>query len=220
MWDWSIPVGRGRHFGTDMNRVLDAFVGGWEFHGAGRLQSRWLDFGNVRVVGMTLDDLRAAYGIRYGTDAVTGVRQVYVLPQDIIDNTRKAFSTDPTSATGYSSLGAPSGRYLAPANSATCTQVKLGDCAALNTYVLSPLFARVDVSVAKKFPLFGRTNFELRLDVMNVFNNINFTPVASPTTGTPFTSGAYGQVTAAYTDMSNTFDPGGRLGQLVFRFSW
>ncbi len=220
MWDWNIPVGRGRHVGTDMSRVLDAVVGGWEFHGSARLQNRWIDFGNVRVVGMTIDELRDAYRIRYGNDPVTGVAQVYILPQDITDNTRKAFSTDPTSATGYSSLGAPTGRYLAPANSATCMQLELGDCAPLNTYALSPLFARFDVSLAKKFRLIGRSSFEMRLDVMNVFNNINFIAVASPTTGTPFTGGTYGQVTSAYTDMSNTFDPGGRLGQLVFRFSW
>ena len=58
-------------------------------------------------------------------------------------------------------------------------------------------------------------NFELRFDVLNVFDNINFTPVANPgTAATIF------QVTAAYTDASNTFDPGGRLGQMVFRINW
>jgi hypothetical protein len=28
------------------------------------------------------------------------------------------------------------------------------------------------------------------------------------------------QATAAYRDPNNTFDPGGRLGQLVFRLNW
>jgi hypothetical protein len=27
-------------------------------------------------------------------------------------------------------------------------------------------------------------------------------------------------VTSAYTDASNTYDPGGRIGQLMFRFNW
>ena len=36
----SIPVGRGRHFGTDMHPALDALVGGWGFNGAGRIQAR------------------------------------------------------------------------------------------------------------------------------------------------------------------------------------
>ena len=29
-----------------------------------------------------------------------------------------------------------------------------------------------------------------------------------------------GQITSGYTDNSNTFDPGGRLGQVVWRISW
>ena len=38
------------------------------------------------------------------------------MPQDIIDNTRAAYSTDPTTATGYSAaLGVPTGRYIKPA---------------------------------------------------------------------------------------------------------
>jgi hypothetical protein len=42
-------------------------------------------------------------------------------------------------------------------------------------------------------------------------------------TGTAFTSPAsvtFGQVTTAYSDSSNTQDPGGRLGQIVARINW
>jgi hypothetical protein len=74
----------------------------------------------------------------------------------------------------------------------------------------------VDISLAKRFPFGGRRNFELRLDVMNVFNTVNFvTP-----TYLASTNATLGQVTSGYTDMSNTFDPGGRLGQVVLRFNW
>ena len=55
----------------------------------------------------------------------------------------------------------------------------------------------------------------VRLDVMNLFNAVNFTPVAQTGAGATIN-----QVTAAYTDMSQTWDPGGRLGQVVFRFNW
>ena len=30
---YQLPIGRGRKFGADMNRVLDAFVGGWQLNG-------------------------------------------------------------------------------------------------------------------------------------------------------------------------------------------
>ena len=46
-----------------------------------------------------------------------------MLPQDIIDNTVKAFSVSATSASGYGKLGAPTGRYLAPANGPDCIEI-------------------------------------------------------------------------------------------------
>lgn len=36
---YQIPVGRGQHFGTNMNRVLDAFIGGWQVSGVYRQTS-------------------------------------------------------------------------------------------------------------------------------------------------------------------------------------
>jgi hypothetical protein len=143
--------------------------------------------------------------------------KVYNLPQDVITATNAAWNIDVTSATGYSTAyGVPTGRYLAPANGPDCIQLKAGDCAQLNNYVIAPLWTRFDMSLAKKFPFGGRKTFEIRLDVMNVFNTVNFNTPGSLAS----TSSAVGQVTSGYTDMSNTFDPGGRFGQVVTRFSW
>jgi hypothetical protein len=36
---WDLPVGRGRLFGTHMNRVADAVIGGWEFASMAMFQS-------------------------------------------------------------------------------------------------------------------------------------------------------------------------------------
>jgi hypothetical protein len=58
-------------------------------------------------------------------------------------------------------------------------------------------------------------NFELRFDALNVFDNVNFNPVASPGS-----SSSIFQVTSAYMDPTNTYDPGGRLGQIVVRLNW
>jgi hypothetical protein len=55
----------------------------------------------------------------------------------------------------------------------------------------------------------------VRVDVLNVFDNINFDPVANPGSG----AGIF-QTTGFYDDPSNTYDPGGRLGQIMFRFNW
>ena len=56
-------------------------------------------------------------------------QRIAAMPDDVILNTRRAFNGSSTSLTGYSDLGVPEGRYFAPANSATCLQVKAGDCA-------------------------------------------------------------------------------------------
>jgi hypothetical protein len=214
-WDWSVPVGRGRRYGASMHPVLNGILGGWEFSGAGRIQARMVDFGNVRLVGMTKDDVQAMYKYDIRINPANGLRTPYMMPDDVILNTRRAFNTSASSPTGYSDLGVPEGRYFAPANSESCIQLKAGDCAPRTLLIRAPFFSRIDVGVTKRFPLVGRTNFELRFDVLNLFDNINFNPVANPGGGATIF-----QVTTAYRDPANNFDPGGRLGQISFRVNW
>ena len=64
-------------------------------------------------------------------------------------------------------------------------------------------------------------NFEVRFDMLNVFDNINFNPVdLDDNPQESATSANLFRVTSAYRDPSNTYDPGGRLGQLMFRINW
>jgi hypothetical protein len=217
-WDWTLPVGRGQRFGTDMHPILDTLLGGWSFNGVGRVQAVMVNFGNVRLVGMTAKDLQKMYrhDIVFNDD---GVPFVQMLPDDVILNTRRAFSTSATSATGYGSLGVPEGRYIAPANSAMCTEIKLGggDCAPRTLLIRAPWFSRFDVGVAKRIALKGRTNLEVRFEMLNLFDNVNFNNGGlgnNPSSATIF------QVTSHYTDANNTFDPGGRLGQFMIRINW
>ncbi len=99
-----------------MNRL----IGGWSFDGIARIQSgTTLDFGNVRLVGMTqkeLQELQAALRRRR--------KLIYMLPQDIIDNTVRAFSVRQPRRPGYSDQGVPTGRYLAPANGPDCIEIR------------------------------------------------------------------------------------------------
>jgi hypothetical protein len=211
-WTYLVPVGQGKHFGTNMSSWLDAVIGGWEWDGTGRVQSgRIVDAGNVILVGMTPQDLQNVYKIRKGDDGF-----LYMLPQDIIDNTVKAFSVSATSLTGYGALGPPSGRYVAPPNYPGCVQAYTGDCAPRHaTFLTGPMFTRFDMSIKKTFVLGGHRSFQIELDELNVFDNVNFNPVwTTSTTATNY------RVSSGYTDTNNTFDPGGRLGQIVARFNW
>jgi hypothetical protein len=215
-WGYELPIGRGKALLGNLGNVLDRIVGGWEVYGSGRVQSGQLyDFGNFRLVGMTGKELAKAFKLRFDDTA----RVAYLLPQDIIDNTIRAFNASATSPTGYGTLGVPTGRYLAPASSATCQQIFSGQCAPQNLFVTGPKFTRFDLSVKKQIRITEKTNFELRAEFLNAFNNINFFNPSTNATQTP-SNLQFMQVTTAYTDSSNTNDPGGRLVQLVARFNF
>ncbi len=206
-WLYELPFGRGKRFGAGANGLVDRLIGGWSYQGVARLQSgRMLDFGNVRLVGMTVEDLRRSFQIRKVTDPQNPYRTlVYMLPQDIIDNTIRAFSVN---ATGYSK-GVPWGRYLAPANSPTCMETTngFGDCGVRSLIVTGPRVMRFDMNLIKRIRVTERVALEGQAQVFNVFNNVNFNPVNYLGT----VSDSY-QVTGAI-DQSRTM-------QLAFRISF
>jgi hypothetical protein len=212
-WVYELPFGRNKTLLNGIGGMVDKVVSGWELQGTGRMQAgNLLNFGNVRLVGMTLQELQEAVGLRF--DDVN--RQVYYEPEDIRINTIRAYNTSATTADGYSAaFGAPTGRYIAPANSGGCIQVVSGDCAPLTNYVRGPKFTRFDLSLVKRIRFTESKNFELRAEFLNAFNNINFVgqPCAS-------SSQSCGQVTTAYTDPNQQQDPGGRLVQFVVRINF
>ena len=216
-WTYDLPFGRDRRFGSTWGPVTNALFGGWEIAGTGRVQVEWLTTDSIKLVGMSMDELQDAFKIRVVKDPVTNVTTVFSMEQDIIDNTRRAFSVDPNSATGYSALGPPTGRYIAPASDPNCIALYPGDCGAPRQIVLDrPVFTRFDLRGTKRFTLPGQLTLEVSFEAMNVFDSVNFIPAFNPgTAATIF------QVTSAYRDTGvDVNDPGGRLGQIVWRVSW
>jgi outer membrane receptor protein involved in Fe transport len=140
-----------------------------------------------------------------------------MLPQDVLDNTVKAFGVSASSLTGYGPLGPPdpNGRYIAPANSLDCIEVApgYGDCGANSVVVTGPTYVRFDFSVAKQVPIKGRVNFEFRAEMLNAFNKTNFTPVVGVSTDANpnVTSGDSFEVITGES---------GRTIQLVFRINF
>ena len=227
-WIYELPFGAGKWLLGGSNRLTNHFVGGWEWHGTARIQSgRPFAFGNVQLVGMTAEELQESIDARKQPN-----RTVTFLPDDIILNTRRAFSVSATGS-GFGALGAPTGRYIAPANSAGCLQAFPGQCGFANLILEGPRFVRFDMSLVKKIKFSERTNIEFRLEVLNAFNNINFLVGGSSAVDdgkltatnlglqTPnYGAANFGQITAAYQDISTTNDPGGRPIQFVFRFNF
>jgi hypothetical protein len=220
---YPLPFGRGQRWGSGANGMVDRIIGGWQVAGLARVQSgRLLDFGNVRLVGMDENELRNSFKLRI--DPTT--QQVFMLPQDIIDNTVKAFNVSPTSANGYGSLGAPTGRYLAPADSFDCIETIRGEgkCGVQELIVTGPMYKQFDLSVVKRIEIVGRVNAEFRIDALNVFNNTNFAPVSGLSTSTASTNQAFnrmsGDSASAYEVIDVTGTNTSRVLQIVSRIRW
>src|SRR5437764_1498354 len=163
---------------------MDRIVGGWQIIGVGRIQTgELLDLGNVRIVGMTVDELRDSLALRVGANG-----QLFYLPQDIIDNTVRAFQVSATSANGYSALGAPTGRYLAPANGPDCLETSpgFGDCGIRSLVVNAPRLVRFDLSLVKRVRVHNNIAFEFRAEMLNAFNTPYFNSVTTNSTANGF----------------------------------
>jgi hypothetical protein len=215
-WIWELPIGRGQWLASGANGLVDRLVGGWAFHGQARIQSgSTFSFGNVQLVGMTAKELQDAVKIRQDPSGV-----VFFLPDDIILNTRRAFNS---TATGFSNQGAPTGKYIAPANSNGCIQEFTGQCGFSNLILHGPSLTRFDLSIVKKTQVSEKVNIELRAEFLNAFNNINFkvgSQTAADTSITNFSGATFGQTANAYQDLSTTNDVGGRMIQIVLRINF
>jgi hypothetical protein len=207
-WVYELPFGQGKKFGGNVNRYMDMLIGSWAFMGIARVQTgRLVDLGNVNLVGMTKADVQKMFKLRMTTDPNNGARTlIYDWPQDVIDNTIKAYSFN---ASGYTQ-GDPTGRYFKPANGPSCIEVAsgYGDCGVRSLIVSGPPIIRFDMSITKQIKPTGRLGFEFQAQVFNVFNRANFNPVSGISSST--LSGY--EVTGAV-DQSRTM-------QLALRINW
>ena len=212
-WVYELPFGRGRRWGSNASGFMDRLIGGWSLDGIARIQSgTMLDFGNVQLVGMSVDEFKDAFKLRFDHAG----KAIYMLPQDIIDNTVRAFDVSATSPTGYGDQGPPTGRYLAPPNGANCIETAqtdvndpltgFGACGVRALVVTGPKLVRFDVSAVKRMPIKGRVNFEFRAEMLNAFNTPWFEAVAD----------ASDDPDDFRVDDGNT----GRQVQLVWRINW
>ena len=238
-WIYDLPFGHGQWLLGNSKGAVGKAVEGWSFQGGARLQSGApVTFNGaqtnapggltgLRLVGMTAKELQNSVKMRFDDAG----RIAYFLPQDIVDNTIKAFSVSATSATGFGSLGAPTGRYIAPANRADCIETFAGQCGFPNLVLYGPSFTRFDLSLIKRTKITERVNFEFRAEFLNAFNNINFsiqnpsnatTTVGGTASGPPagVANSGFGRVGFAYRDISTTNDPGGRIIQFVGRINF
>jgi len=147
-------------------------------------------------------------------------KRIYFYPKDIIDQSYKAYQYDASLTTFLQ--GAPSGRYVAPAQSKGwqgtgvpgCIQYVSGDCALTNPRAGTAAFLPVRPEPGQADPVHETKDFELRAEFLNAFNNVNFYGASS------IGGLSSGQITSAYTDSSQQQDNGGRMIQIVLRINF
>jgi carboxypeptidase family protein len=232
---YELPFGKDQKWGSNASGLKDALIGGWEIDGVGRVQTgEQMDFGNVRLVGMSVDEFRKAIELRVAPNG-----QLFVLPDDIIQNTVRAFAVSATSANGYGALGAPTGRYMAPANGPDCieTAPAYGDCGIRSLVVNAPRLVRFDLSAVKRVRMKGSTSAEFRVEMLNALNEPYFNPASTAgvplgmtantftgngpnQTGTPTANPTAASSADGFRLTGLLGDNTARIIQLVFRVRW
>ena len=215
--DWTLPFGRGQRFGGNVNNVVNALVGGWSFSAVGRIQTVMQDFGNVRLVGMSKSELQDMYKYYVRPNAATNIDEVWMLPEDVILNTRRAFSTSNTTVDGYSaSLGAPDGQVHRAGELGLLHPGQGGRLRAAQRLLLAPWFKRFDIGAHQAL---RRRRLEEHRGAVRRAERVRHAEL-QPGRQSGHAAQTIFRTTSAYTDASNTYDPGGRIGQLMFRFTW
>ena len=176
-WIWEVPFGHDRKYGSGVPGVVDAIVGGWSFDGVARIQTgEQLDFGNVRLVGMTQKDLQKVIKIQQGADGpdlhhaqrhhgqhgqgVCGER-------DVADRLWRARGADRPL---HRASQQPDCIESAPG---------YGDCGLRNLVVNGPKLVRFDLGLSKKFRLWGNVTFDFRGEMLNALNTPYFNPASN-----------------------------------------
>lgn len=221
---YDLPFGHGRHWGAKLDPALDRVIGGWQIGVYSRLQSGTpVDFGNVRLVGMSRSDVQKMFKLRFDN----ANKQVYMLPDDVIQNTILAFNVSATSPTGYAGAS-PTGRYFAPANGPDCIELEptvtgagnnqvsgqgYGDCGVRSLVLNGPMFQQHDLRLSKHTAVVGHTDLEFAVEMLNALNHPNFLAVAGTQAANPATLPSYQLTALQGQDTSRTI-------QFEFRFNW
>jgi hypothetical protein len=172
-WVYQLPFGRGQHFAGSANRLVDAFIGGWQWSGLNRWTSG-LPF-SVYAPGWATNWQIESFGVKTGRvqlhkhiDA-NGAPQVFADP-DAINS-------------GVSNGGSPI-RLPYP-----------GEAGERNSFRGDGIF-NIDSGMAKSWRITERQNIKFAWEVFNVTNSVRFDTNPNSATGANFngqlTSGTLG----------------------------
>jgi len=176
---YALPVGRGKHFGTNMNPILNGVIGGWQVNGIWRFQGG-------RPIILALDPSLStpipSYPMLGQRPNLTGPLQVNHSSEAgmLASYFTNACESDPC-ANGQPSVVQQPDAYSFGSAPRTISNVR------------QPGVKIASMSVFKEFPMTKireAMRMEFRIEAFNVFNHPNF---AGP--DTTFGDGSFGQIT-------------------------
>ncbi|MEQ1760749.1 MAG: carboxypeptidase regulatory-like domain-containing protein [Vicinamibacterales bacterium] len=196
---YSLPYGKGRKWGNDASGLSQALLGGWDIGGIANARS-----GIPVQVQIVRPDVvyRDGAGNIFASPALDRVAVMNTPGGGASRNVRR-----PDVVPGVDPFIKDGGLlFLNPAAFATPAPGTFGNLE--RNSIHGPNFKQVDFFFAKHFSLGGRSDFEFRGEVFNLFDTVNFSnpigtlPQAIPTTslteanrvqpGQPYTSAAAG----------------------------
>jgi hypothetical protein len=167
---YDLPFGRGKHFGANMNRVLNGAVGGWKLSGT-----------NVSYTGFPVT---ANSPSNYSSQVFAAdARPNQYNPLKVVHRSVNAwFGT-------YVLPGNPGAACGPTQDSSTCVfgqqpNDTFGDVRPMS--LRGPGFEQVDMSVSKSFPVWREEHLEFRGDFFNAFNIVSYGAPDSTVTDTHF----------------------------------
>jgi hypothetical protein len=213
---YELPFGTGKRFLSGGSGAVKKIFEGWEVTGIERTQSgtpaqvtaarTGMNNNDTGVVleNMTTAQLQSMMSIRKTTGS-NGYGQVWYLPQSLVTNSQAAFEAN---GLNWNNLNT-SASYIAPQLAP--------DSFGYRVFVYGPWQNHFDASLMKTLRLaHEKANLQIRVNCIDCLNLTNF---LLPSTVNP-SSGSLGMTTSAYSDISNSQDPGSRVIEFVVRVNF
>lgn len=160
---WELPFGKGRKFGNDWNKVVNAVIGGWQVQGIGQLQS-----GQPIDIGGTSNN---AYNNIYVNSDISKLKT------DIRSSNVDGLTFD-ISRFYFNDAAVQTNGVVDPAKQRADTRIQLANSIRVLPSRLA-MFRRQrlnlwDLSVSKNFAFTESIKLQLRGEFLNAFNKVIF----------------------------------------------
>jgi hypothetical protein len=202
---YAVPYGRGRKFGSEAGALTDALLGGWDVGGIVNARS-----GVPVPVQIVRPDIvyRDATGAIFANPAAGRTAIVNVPGGGASRNVRR-----PDLIPGVDPFVKDGGLlFLNPAAFATPAPGSFGNLE--RNSIHGPSTKQMDVFFSKHFRTGGRTDFEFRTEVFNLFNSVNFAnPVGTLPQAIP--NAALGEANRVQPGQPYTAATAGTFGRLT-----